>query len=68
MNPVPVAWLVKHKWNNVDNKYVTLERSKADDYAAQWHGTIYPLYEIVLIQDGKEKLMIVKEEKNDQQV
>lgn len=40
---VPFAWAVIYEINGEQARFITLERSRADDYAAQHHGIIYPL-------------------------
>lgn len=44
MNPIPIAWAVLFDHHGEKAIFITLERSKADDYAAHVHGTIEPLY------------------------
>lgn len=45
LDRLPTAYIVKHLHEGKLNKFVTLHRTKADEYAAMHHGTIHPLYE-----------------------
>lgn len=39
----PAAWLVKYFHYNEERKFITLEKVRAIEYAAQHNGTIHPL-------------------------
>ena len=56
MKALPFAWAVIFKYNGEDAKFICLERSRADDYAAQHHGTIHGLYledQFVCVEQAK---------------
>lgn len=37
------AYLVRYQWGGAPAKFITLDRSRADSYAAQYNGIVYPL-------------------------
>lgn len=54
MNPIPAAWLVRSiKWGK-ESKFITLEKSRAIEYAGLHHGTISPLFELPVIAAEEE--------------
>jgi len=57
MKPLPFAWAVKYVHHGEERKFITLERSRADDYAATHHGTIHGLYTLDQFETPTEKAM-----------
>lgn len=51
------AWCVKYTYREMPAKMITLEKVKADAYAAQFRGEIIPLYCPVAIQPEKKELV-----------
>ena len=45
LDRIPTAWCVKHLHNDKINKFVTVDHARAEQYAAEHHGTLHPLYE-----------------------
>lgn len=39
------VYVVKHMYNNKLNKVPFLEKSRATEYAARWHGTVHEYWE-----------------------
>lgn len=47
---IPDAWLVKYTHYGEQRKFITLEKSRAIEYAGEHHGTIHPLFLIEPIE------------------
>jgi len=41
------AYLVRHLFNGKPNKFITMDRNRAEKYAEEHHGTIHFLVELV---------------------
>lgn len=41
---IPDAWMVKYLHYDKQHKFITLEKSRAIEYAETHHGTIHPLF------------------------
>lgn len=40
---LPDAYLVIYKFNGIESKFITLDKSSADDFAVRYRGVVYPL-------------------------
>lgn len=51
-NNTPEAWLVRYMYYNEQRKFITLEKSRAIEYAAQHNGQILPLFSFLPVESA----------------